>query len=719
MSHVVHATCPLCEACCGLRFTVEGNRVVKVRGDAEDPLSRGFMCTKGAALPELHDDPDRLRRPLRRVRTGWEELDWATALDLAANGLRSVQDAHGRDAVAIYRGNPTAHNLGLLLFTPGLVRTLGSRNLYSPTSMDQLPHMLVALQMYGHQLLMPLPDLDRTQLLVIVGGNPATSNGSAMTAAGVVGRLRGIQRRGGRIVVIDPRVTSTARLADQHLFVRPGSDALLLAALLHVIFAEGLDRPGRLTSFVDGLETVRSAVAPFTPERVASATTVPPTTIVALAREIASAESGIVYGRIGTSVQAHGVTCQWLIQLLNLVTGNLDRPGGLMFASPAVDPMGRLQLSKPEGFARWRSRVSGYPEFCGELPVAALAEEMTTPGPGQVRGLLSIAGNPVLSMPCGASLERALPKLDFMVSVDLYLNETSRFADVIIPPVSQLERDHFDLVFNFLAIRNVAKWSSPVLPPPAGALGDWEIASGLHRRLARTWRERLTAATLGRLGPRGIIALALRIESLGARHRPRSARSLAGLQAAVHGVDLGPLVPRLPGRLRTKNGRIEAAPVAFVEALLGLMADTAPSAPDGLDLRLIGRRELRSNNSWMHNLPRLMAGPDRCVLLVHPFDASRRALRDGERARIRSAVGSLEVAIRITDAIMPGVVSLPHGYGHGAAGTGQAVASARPGVNVNVLIDPADVDQVGATAVLTGIRVAVEPLPADGQAVAD
>lgn len=707
MGSIVHATCPLCEACCGLSFTVEDNRVTQVRGDADDPLSHGFFCTKGAALPALHDDPDRLRQPLRRTPNGWREMDWTAALDYAAEGLRAVQMAHGRDALAIYRGNPTAHNLGLLLFSPGLIRTLGSRNLYSPTSMDQLPHMLVALRMYGHQLLMPLPDLDRTQLMLIVGGNPATSNGSAMTASGVIGRLRGIQRRGGRILVIDPRRTSTARLADQHLFIRPGSDALLLAALLHVLFNEGLFRPGRLAPLVDGLDRVRRAIERFTPERVADATAIAPDAIVTLARELAAAESAIVYGRIGTSVQAHGVTCQWLIQLLNLVTGNLDRPGGIMFTSPAVDLLGRLRLSKPEGFGRWRSRVSGYPEFCGELPVAALAEEMTTSGPGQVRGFLSMAGNPVLSMPCGPQLEQALPKLDFMVSVDLYLNETSRFANVIIPPVSPLERDHFDLVFNFLAIRNVAKWSPPVLTPPPGALQDWEIASGLHRRLARGWRERLSAAFLGKLGPRGIIALALRLESLANHQIPWSARTLTRLESAVHGVDMGPLVPRLPGRLCTPNGRIDAAPEAFLDGLNQLRLDDESSDADGLDLRMIGRRSLRGKNSWLHNLPRLMNGPERCTLLVHPLDASRRGLVDGDRAHIRSAVGGLEVTIQVTDEVMPGVVSLPHGYGHIADGTRQQVACARPGVNANRLIDPANVEPIGATAVLNGIPVEV------------
>ncbi|EIC20053.1 molybdopterin dinucleotide binding domain-containing protein [Thiorhodovibrio frisius] len=708
MSRTVEATCPLCEACCGLLFTLEGDQVTRVRGDRDDPLSCGFMCTKGAALPELHADPDRLRRPLRRTATGWEELDWPAALDFAAAGLRAVKQAHGPDAVAVYRGNPNAHSLGLLLFGHGVIRALGTHNLYSATSMDQLPHMLVALRMYGHQLLMPVPDLDRTGFLLILGANPLASNGSTMTSPAVGQRLRAIQQRGGRVVVVDPRRTRTAELADQHLFIRPSRDALLLAALLQVIFAERLERLGRLGAFVNGLDAVRAAVAPFTPARVAERIGIAAEVITALAREFAAAQTAVVYGRIGTSVQAHGVLCQWLIQLLNLVTGNLDHPGGNLFSSPAVDPIGILRLSKQGTVGRWHSRVRGLPEICGELPVAVLAEEMQTPGAGQVRALLTVAGNPALSMPGGAALDRALAGLDFMVSVDFYRNETSRHADIILPPVSPLEREHYDLVFNFLAIRNVAKWSTPVLAPPAGALGDWEILSGLHRRLAENWRQRAMAAFLGRLGPRRLLALALHVEARGAGLLPFSKRlTLRRLEAAVHGVDLGPLVPRLPDRLCTKDQRIDAAPADFIKELARLDASGETPAAAGLDLQLIGRRSLRSNNSWMHNLPRLMAGADRCTLLMHPADAAARGLSQGALVRVRSAYGVVEVTLDITETMMPGVVSLPHGYGHDREGAELSVAAARPGVNVNRLIDPRAIDPLGTTSVLTGTAVAV------------
>jgi anaerobic selenocysteine-containing dehydrogenase len=705
MERVVHRACPLCEACCGLRVTVEGDRVTGIRGDPEDPLSRGAICPKGVALADLHHDPERLRAPLRRTGSDWEPIGWTDALDLVASRLRAIQEAHGHDAVALYRGNPSSHNYELMIFQQEFVAALGSRNVYSAVSMDVLPHLLVASWMYGHQLLMPVPDLDRTRYMMILGGNPVVTQSSMMTAPGVARRIRDLKARGGRLVVVDPRRTETARLADQHVFVRPGTDALLLAAMLHVLFDEGLASPGRLAEFTDGLDAVEQAVRPWSPPRVESATCIPAATIESLARELASAESGLVYGRLGTSVQAHGVACNWLIQVLNLVTGNLDRPGGVMFSAPALDPM-VLGIMPAWNLGRWTSRVRGLPEFGGELPVATLADELLTPGSGQVRALVTLAGNPVLSTPDGPRLERALDELDFVVSVDCYVNETSRHADLILPPASPLERDHYDLMWNQLAVRNVAKWSPRVFDPPPGALDDWQILSGLTRRLARGPQQRIAAFLRERIGPRRILGLGLR--------RGRSGVTLKRLEASEHGLDLGPLEPSLPGRLQTPDRRVAAAPPALLEDLSRLEALLDGRSPDGMDLLLIGRRELRSNNSWMHNLPRLVKGPARCTLIVHPEDARARGLSDGATARVRSSRGEVDVRVGVSDAIMRGVVSLPHGYGHRDRGLRLSVASRRPGVNANALTDPSKVDPVAGTAVLNGIPVSVLPVSASG-----
>ena len=707
MPRVVHRACPLCEATCGLRITVEGDEITDIRGDREDPFSQGYVCPKGVALGELHADPDRLAKPLRKVGEAWEEMEWEAALDLAAEKIQAAQRDHGRDSVAIYLGNPNVHNLGALMFGPEVIRALRTKNRYSATSADQLPHMLVAHWMFGHQLLMPVPDIDRTDFLLILGANPAASNGSIMTAPAMGTRLKAIRARGGRVVLIDPRRTETARLVDAHHFIKPGTDALLLASLLAVVFEEGLDDPGRLGVHTDGLDAVRAGVSAYPPERTAAATGLPAETVRGLARALAAADSGAVYGRLGASVQKHGVTCQWLSQVLNLVTGNLDRPGGAMFTTPAVDPMGRLKLAGRGGHGRWTSRVRGLPEVGGELPCAALAEEIDTPGEGQIKVLLTVAGNPVLSTPDGPALERALPKLDFMICIDPYLNATTRNADLILPPVSPLERDHYDVVFNTLAVRNVAKWSPRVFEPGPDRLDDWQILAGLHVRLSRGTRAKARAKARAWAGPRRLLDLALRAGPHGGGMALWSGLTLDKLAAAEHGLDLGPLEPVLPERLQTRDGRIQAAPPPVLEDLARLETLLGARLPEGYDLQLIGRRHLRSNNSWMHNTPRLMKGKPRCTLLVHPDDAAARGLVHGGTAEVRSRVGAVLVPVEVSDTVMPGVVSLPHGFGHGRQGVRLSVASAHAGVSINDLTDAQEVDGVGGTAVLNGTPVVV------------
>ena len=711
---VTTAICPLCEACCGLSVTTAGGRVTAITGDADDPFSRGHVCPKALALQDLHEDPDRLRRPLERTATGWRELDWPDALDRVAERIKALQADHGDNAMAVYLGNPVVHNLGAMLFGSGLIRALRTQQRYSATSVDQLPHMLVAHWLFGHQLLLAVPDIDRTDWMLILGANPAASNGSLMTAPGIDRRLRDLRARGGRIELIDPRRTETARLVDQHHFIRPGADALLLAAMLQVLFSEGRADAGRLASVTDGLDALPAALEPFGPERVAALVGMDAATIRRLARDLADAERGVVYGRFGVSTQRFGALCQWFIALLNLVTGNLDAPGGAMFTRPAIDPMGAWKLAGRGGYARWRSRARALPEANGELPVAGLADEITTPGEGRVRGLLVVAGNPVLSTPDGPALDAALDQLDLLVSIDPYRTETSRKAHFILPPVSPLERPHYDVVFNLLAVRNVARWSDPVFEKAPGDLDDGEILALLHERLAPTRRARLGVRAQRLAGAARLVDVALRAGPYGAGARLwRDGLTLDQLRAAPHGLDLGPLEPALPQRLQTRDGRIHACPPLLLADLERLAASIdAPALPPGFDLQLIGRRQLRSNNSWMHNAPRLMKGRDRCTLMVHPDDAAARGLATGDRARVRSRVGAVEAPVEVTDAVMPGVVSLPHGFGHDRPGAALSVASRAPGVSMNDLTDPAVIDPLAGTAVLSGVPVVVERVDA-------
>ena len=705
------ATCTLCEAICGIVVETEERRVVSIRGDADDPFSRGHICPKALGLQDVYDDPDRLTRPVRRDGASWTEIGWDEAFDEVARGLRAVQRAHGNDAVAIYLGNPTVHSLGAMLFTPTFVRALRTKNRFSATSVDQLPHHLVASVMFGHQLLLPIPDIDRTQHLLILGANPAVSNGSLMTAPDVVQRLKAIRARGGRVVVIDPRRTETAALADEHHFIRPGTDALLLLAVLHTVFGEGLERVGRLQPSCDGLDEVRRLASGFPPERVAGACGLAAGTIRDLARAFASAERAVCYGRLGVSTQAFGALACWLVNVLNIVTGRLDEPGGAMFTRPAVDLVGTRGFVGPGHAGRWKSRVRDLPEFAGELPVAALAEEIDTPGEGQVRALVTSAGNPVLSTPNGRRLERALLSLDFMVSIDFYINETTRHAHVILPPTSPLERDHYDLVFHVLAIRNTAKFSPAVFTREPKARHDWEILNALTWRLRapRGWaRARLEASLRRALGPLRLLDYAIRVGPYGAGLRPRGAGlTRRRLEAQPHGVDLGPLEACLPARLCTPRRRIQLAPQAWVRDVGRL--ERLLDRSDGDDtLSLIGRRDLRSNNSWMHNSSRLVKGPRRCTLRMHPGDAAARALDHGARVRVRSRVGVIETDLEVTDEVMPGAVSLPHGWGHDREGTRLTVAGAHPGASINDLTDDASLDALSGNAAFNGVRVTVE-----------
>ena len=700
MTTTAYATCTLCEATCGIAVTLDGDRVTAVRGDDADPFSRGYICPKATALADLHHDPDRLQRPLVRDGDTWRGVDWDEALDLVATRLADVRAAHGDDAIAVYRGNPTVHNLGLLTFGALLQRALPTRNQFSATSLDQLPHMLAALLMFGDQLLMPVPDLDRTDLMICLGANPLVSHGSIMTAPDVRGRLQALRARGGRLITIDPRRTETAARADEHVFVRPGTDAVLLLAMIDAIATAGLIRPGHVP--VTGVAELTRAAAAWPAERAAAVTGVPAAQIRALAHALATTPRAVLYGRLGVCTQAHGGVAAWLCYAINALTGHLDTEGGLMFTSPAIDPvpLARL-LGLTGGFARWTSRVSGKPEFGGELPVSALVEEIETAGRGQVRALVTIAGNPVLSAPGGPRLERAIGQLDFVVAIDPYLTATSRLAHVILPPSSPLERSHYDLAFAAFAVRNVAKYVPAPLPRPAHARHDWEICLGLWRRLALggaaafpgRWIER----ALARLGPEAIVALGLRFGP----HK----LSLGALRAAPHGLDLGPLVPRLPARLATADRAVHLAPLPYLHDLGRLAASAAASASPGLVL--IGRRDLRSNNSWMHNSPRLAKGPPRCTVIMHPDDARARGLVDGGAAKVSTSHGAITLPVEVSDAIMPGVVSVPHGWGHDRRGVRLRVAQASPGASVNDILAPDAIDPLSGTSALSGQRVEV------------
>ncbi|WP_344060997.1 molybdopterin-dependent oxidoreductase [Nostocoides vanveenii] len=722
-----YITCVLCEASCGLEVTVDGEEVRGIRGHDADPLSRGHICPKAIALQDLHTDPDRLRTPVRRVGAPgadatWEPIAWEEAFDLVAERIVAIQAEHGNDAVAAYLGNPNVHSVGALTHGVNLVRTIKSRNTFSATSVDQLPHQLMAWALYGHQFLLPIPDIDRTDLLVLFGTNPMASNGSIMTVPDFPGRRRDLQARGGRLVVVDPRRTETAKVADDYLPIRPGSDAYVLLAMVRTILAEDLARPA---DYVDGIDAVREVVGPFTAERAAEASGIPADRITDLARAIAAAPSAALHARMGASTQAYGSVAQWAAQAINILTGNLDRPGGTMFTSPAIDMVGKKLIGGGH-LGSWSTRVRGLPEFGSELPVSVLAEEITTPGDGQIRGLVCIAGNPVSSTPAGSALGDALAGLEFMVAIDFYVTESTRYADVILPPTGPLERDHYDLIFHTLAVRNTARWSPALFEKPEEARHDWEIARELALRIIA-----LRAAAEAGSGIKGAATRVLQtvkdlphVVEAQARFRTTPKQqvdlllrtsghrlSVGKLAATPGGVDLGPLEPRLPDRLATRDQRINLATPLVLDALPALLAAEPVARAD--ELLLIGRRSQRDNNSWLHNLPRLTRGKARHQLLIHPDDAVCRGLTDGDRVTVASRVAQVEVECAVTDDMMPGVVSLPHGYGHDRPGVRLSEATQLPGVSINDLTDPERIESIGANAVLNGIPVLVSSIPGE------
>ena len=705
--------CNLCEAICGISIAVRSDQQLDIRGDDEDPFSRGYICPKAVGLQDIHYDKDRLRQPVRRTSQGWQRIGWDEAFNEVADNLKRINTTYGRNSIATYLGNPTVHNYGSLLFAPGFLRSLHTRNKFSATSVDQLAHHLTAFLMFGHQLLLPVPDIDRTKFFLVLGANPAVSNGSMMTAPGMNRRLQELRARGGKVILIDPRSNETARLADRHLFIRPGTDVLLLLALLHVVFEEGLARPCELSSFTDGVETVHKLVADFTPERVASITGIGAEQIRTLAKEFASAESAVCYGRIGVSTQEFGAACQWLINVLNTVTGNLDRPGGAMFTLPAFDPITAPEsLAQKGSFARWHSRVRKLPEFAGEFPVVTLAEEILTEGAGQVKAFVTSAGNPVLSTPNGRELDRALASLEFMAAIDFYINETTQHANIILPPTSPLERGHYDLAFHLLAVRNTAKFSPALFQRSEDARHDWEILLELQTRIEGSLGSRVKRKVASRFfGPERILDLGLRFGPYGGGLNPfAKGLTLRKLREAVHGIDLGPLIPCLPGRLRTVDKRIKLAPDVLVKDIERVKAKFFDGGSPDLNghLLLIGRRQLRSNNSWMHNSERLVKGKIACTILMHPTDAAQRHLSSGQKVEVRSRVGAIVVPIEISEEMMPGVVSIPHGWGHDRSGNQLAVAQQHPGQSINDITDDLTIDELSGTAAFNGTLVAVQ-----------
>ncbi|WP_327150697.1 molybdopterin oxidoreductase family protein [Nocardia sp. NBC_01329] len=704
--------CTLCEAHCGILVTVEDTKVVEIEGNPDDVLSKGYICPKATAMAGLHDDPDRLRTPVRRVGDTFEPIGWDEAFREIGTRLRQVRRDHGPHSVGMYLGNPAAHN-SAIMYAFALRIALMTRNFYTASSIDQFPQEFVAWQMYGSNFLMPIADIDRTDRMVIIGANPAVSNGSVTTMPGARNRIKNVRARGGKVVVIDPRRTETARLADEHVSVLPGGDPYLLLAMLHVLITEDLCDRTAVRTQCAGLDELRDLVADFTPEDAAPCAGVDAETIRRLAREHAAAKSAVMYARIGVCQTLTGTVTHWLVNTINAITGNLDRPGGQMYATPAVDLMPLARRISPY-YGAWTDRSGKYKSFRFELPVAALAPEILDDGPDRIRAMITYAGNPVLSTPQRGQLDKALGSLDFYVAVDMYITETTRHADIILPPLSPLEREDLDILLTMFSVHNNIRFNTRAVEPENDGLEDWEIMARLTTEILplplRSLTGRALNAVFARFSPLRAAALGIAAGPHGVLRRGRSGVTLKKVRAARGGIDLGPLQPRLRSLIATADRKVQLAPRRFVLEARRLLDEARAGGADrdqGFDLRLIGRRHLRSNNSWLHNVPAMVKGRDRCTALMHPQDAAARGLADGGRATVSSPIGSIVVPVEISDEIRPGTVAIPHGWGHGEPGVGWRVAAGVPGANVNLLHDPEQVDRISGNAAVNSTWVKV------------
>ncbi|WGV12746.1 molybdopterin oxidoreductase family protein [Psychrobacter maritimus] len=699
-------TCNLCEAMCGIEIKHDGEKVLSIKGDKNDPFSKGYICPKATALQDLHEDCDRLRHPVERTANGWKEISWPEALDKVAAGIQSVQKKHGQNAFGIYLGNPNVHNLGGMLTIKHLLSSIKTRSRFSATSIDQLPHHIVSMHLFGHMLRIPVPDVNRTQYMLIIGGNPLASNGSIMTAPNMRQKLKDIKARDGKVVVIDPRRTETADIASEHHFIRPATDVLLLLAMLNEIYLQGYAdkaraKNNRAAALAPEIERIADFAKDYSAESVADITGIAASEIKRLVKEFCEAESSVCYGRMGVSVQEFGLLSQYLIMVINIVTGRLDEVGGLMFPNPAVDVVNN---SGPGYLGKRHSRVSNLPDFNGDYPVVAMADEMLVEGAGQLKGFMTVAGNPVLSTPNGEKLDTAFANLDFMVAIDYFVTETSRHAHIILPPVSPLERDHYDVTFNNFAVHNVAKYSKALFAKKKIAKHDWQIYLELAKRLDKkaalaTKIERRIVRTLG---PKFML-------DQGLRRGPYAGMTLNKLKKNPHGIDLGPLKRMLPQALKHKDKQIHLN-IDFYQADLERVREMMQNYDDKQVL-LIGRRHVRSNNSWLHNSYRLVKGKPRCTLMLHPETAKEYGIEDGQNVKVTSRVGSVTIVAEVTDELMPKVVSIPHGWGHGRKGVKQKIAQAHAGVSVNDLTDDTLIDQLSGNAAVNGVPVQLEAIP--------
>jgi len=720
MKTTKYGICPICGSACGLVVEIEDGRITKVTGDREDPHSRGFVCPKGRSLKHQHTDPDRVVEPIRRDGDSWSPVGWDEAIGDIADRIVKVQKKYGRDSLAMYVGDGATHSYKALMATAAFVGATGTKNLYTANSMDTLPRMLASKLFYGNSGVLPIPDVERTGYLLVIGSNPVVSNGSVMTAPGFARYIRDIQKRGGKVVVVDPRRNETAEKSGEHYFIRPETDVFFLLALMNVIFEEKLDRPGALKSRIRGYAALKRRARDFTPERASRLTGIPAGNIRRIAREFSGADTAVCYGRMGTCAQVFGTTASMLVDVLNVITGNFDRPGGAMFTTPAIDMSSVMKAIGMTGaHGKNHTRVSGLPDFNGEMPCAALAEEIEASN--GIRALVVVGGNPAVSIPNTARLVSAFGKLEIMVSLDPHVNATSCHADYILAPAIGLEHEIYPVMAYATAVHNVAKWAPRVIDPPPGVKYDSEILGELICRVAggHTPFPRIVSGGLSSIGSaiegRELLKLLIALGPHGRlsriARREGEALTLEDLEKKPHGIWLGQLEPGIDRQLG-RRGKINLMPKVLRGEFdrineFGETIERQGDAAGEDTMILISRRQLRFFNTSLHNINNLATGPEQCVIEINPADAKGRKIKTGDTVKVETDNGTAEIEAEVSDRVMPGVVSIPFGWNGPQPAAQQEVLNRHPGTNVNTITDQSRIDPVSAMTAFNGTRVRV------------
>lgn len=713
--------CRICEPACGLKVTTQGNRVLKIEADEDNVVTRGFVCSKGIRFKDVHESPDRLRHPIKRVGDRWERISWEQAFQEIGEKVKGIRSRHGGESFAMYMGNPAGFSGTHPVFCQAFLAGLGSKHFYTPGSQDCNNKFAASQRMYGSPFVQPIPDFDNVDCFIIVGSNPAISHMSFINAARPVERLKALEEKGGKVYFVNPRRTESARRVGEQVFIRPGTDIWFLLAFLNELIASGGVQPSVVDKYMKGFDAVEQLVQPWTPERAERVTGIPAATLRAMVSRYSNAKGGALYCSTGVNQAQHSTLAYWILNVINCVSGNLDRRGGMLVSRGLVD-LPKIAKKFGYGDRTDRSRIGNFASVLDSFPAGILPDEIFTPGRGQVKALFVSAGNPVLSCANGTRMEKAIKQLELVVCIDLFRNETGNLADYVLPGLTWLERPDIPVGAAGLQTVPYIQWTDAMVQPDGEQQDEWWIYTELARACGvRLFGDKSFGGMLAHyyfMANRYVQKLPLlgNLLAFDPAHM-QSAMLLGSLRVKPAQMRSNPgailLKPNLPkdflgSRVLTEDGKVDLAPAEYIEGAKMLESDFEREIAQRDQLRLISKRERFGHNSWMHNVQEFVFRNNTNFVYMHPDDAERCGLKDRELAEVRSATGNVTLPVKLTDDMMPRAIALPHGWGHQRA-DGLSVASRTTGVNANLLAPdgPASLERFAGMALMNGIPVEV------------